>query len=42
VDSDLRKVAISGGVVQPNDINFLPNAGPKDHAWFTNHIAAFR
>jgi prepilin-type N-terminal cleavage/methylation domain-containing protein/prepilin-type processing-associated H-X9-DG protein len=42
VDSDLRKVAISGGVVQPNNIAFLPNAGPKDHAWFTNHIAAFR
>jgi len=26
----------------PNDINFLPNAGPRDHAWVTNHIAPFK
>lgn len=42
VDSDLRKVRVNGPVVVPNDISFLPNAGPRDHAWFTNHIAAFR
>jgi hypothetical protein len=29
----------SGGVVVPNNIAFLPNAGRSDHAWFTNHIA---
>jgi hypothetical protein len=27
------------GVVVPNNISFLPNAGRNDHAWFTNHIA---
>ena len=41
-DSDVRRVQIAGGAVGANDIRFLPNAGPKDHAWFTNHIAAFR
>jgi prepilin-type N-terminal cleavage/methylation domain-containing protein/prepilin-type processing-associated H-X9-DG protein len=41
-DSQLTPVKISGGVVTANDITFLPNAGPKDHAWVTNHVAAFR
>ena len=41
-DSDVRRVQIAAGAVWANDIKFLPNAGPKDHAWFTNHIAAFR
>jgi prepilin-type N-terminal cleavage/methylation domain-containing protein/prepilin-type processing-associated H-X9-DG protein len=42
LDSDLRPVRISGGAVVPNSISFLPNAGPRDHAWFTNHIAPFK
>ncbi len=42
VDSNLSKIRVSGAVVIPNDINFLPNAGPRDHAWFTNHIAPFK
>ena len=42
VDSDLTKIKGGGGVVSPNDIGFLPNAGPRDHAWFTNHIAPFK
>ena len=41
VDSDLRKVLINNGAVTPNDIKFLPTAGPRDHAWVTNHIAPF-
>jgi prepilin-type processing-associated H-X9-DG protein len=42
VDSDVTKVKISAGAVSANDISFLPNAGPRDHAWFTNHIAAWK
>jgi prepilin-type N-terminal cleavage/methylation domain-containing protein/prepilin-type processing-associated H-X9-DG protein len=38
-DSDLSPIQRSGGVVVPNNISFLPNAGRNDHAWFTNHIA---
>jgi prepilin-type N-terminal cleavage/methylation domain-containing protein/prepilin-type processing-associated H-X9-DG protein len=38
-DSDLTKIQRQGGVVIPNNISFLPNAGRVDHAWFTNHIA---
>jgi hypothetical protein len=34
-------VRINAGAVVPNNIDFLPNAGPKDHAWLTNHVAAF-
>ena len=41
IDSDVKPVRISGGQVIANDISFLPNAGPKDHAWLTNHIAPF-
>jgi prepilin-type processing-associated H-X9-DG protein len=41
-DSNVTPVKISGGVVTANDISFLPNAGPRDHAWFTNHIAAWQ
>ena len=39
LDSDLTPVKLSGGQVVPNDIKFLPNAGPRDHAWVTEHIA---
>jgi prepilin-type N-terminal cleavage/methylation domain-containing protein/prepilin-type processing-associated H-X9-DG protein len=39
-DSDVSQVVRQGGVVVPNNIGFLPNAGRIDHAWFTNHIAA--
>lgn len=42
VDSDLTKVRVNGAVVVPNDISFLPNAGPRDHAWVTNHVAPFK
>jgi prepilin-type N-terminal cleavage/methylation domain-containing protein/prepilin-type processing-associated H-X9-DG protein len=42
LDSKVTQVKISGGVVMANDISFLPNAGPKDHAWVTNHIASLR
>lgn len=38
-DSDLTTIKRDGGVVVPNNISFLPNAGRVDHAWFTNHIA---
>ena len=41
VDSNVTPVRRNGGVVVPNDISFLPNAGPRDHAWLTNHIAPF-
>lgn len=41
VDSDVTQVRSSAGIVGPRDISFLPNAGPADHAWFTNHIASF-
>jgi prepilin-type processing-associated H-X9-DG protein len=41
VDSDVTRVRNAGGVVVANDISFLPNAGPRDHAWFTNRVAAF-
>ncbi len=41
VDSDLRQVRIAGGIVKVNDISFLPNAGPRDHSWVTNHISPF-
>jgi prepilin-type N-terminal cleavage/methylation domain-containing protein/prepilin-type processing-associated H-X9-DG protein len=41
-DSNVTPVKIGGGVVTANDISFLPNAGPIDHAWFTNHIAPFK
>ena len=40
LDSVVPPAKTSGGMVSANDITFLPNAGPKDHAWFTNHIAA--
>ncbi len=40
-DSDVTPVKISGGQIVPNDIKFLPNAGARDHAWLTNHIAPF-
>jgi prepilin-type processing-associated H-X9-DG protein len=39
-DSKVDVIRANGGVVQANDISWLPKAGPKDHAWFTNHIAA--
>ena len=32
----------NGPAVIPNDIKWLPPAGPADHAWFTKHIAARR
>ncbi|HEX5220747.1 MAG TPA: prepilin-type N-terminal cleavage/methylation domain-containing protein [Verrucomicrobiae bacterium] len=41
IDSDVTAVRISGGVVGPRNLDFLPNVGPRDHAWFTNHIASF-
>lgn len=41
VDSDVKPVRVSGGQVIPNNISFLPNAGARDHAWLTNHIAPF-
>jgi prepilin-type N-terminal cleavage/methylation domain-containing protein/prepilin-type processing-associated H-X9-DG protein len=41
LDSDVTQVRSSGGVVGPRDISFLPNPGPKDYSWFTNHIAPF-
>ena len=37
---DLDKVRSSGGVVQPNNISWLPRAVASDHQWFANHIAA--
>jgi len=42
IGSNLQPVRLSGGQVIPNDISFLPNAGPRDHAWLTNHIAPFK
>jgi len=36
----LDKVRASAGIVQPNDISWLPRAVALDHQWFTNHIAA--
>jgi len=42
VDSDVRQVKLNGVAVMPNGISFLPNAGPRDHAWLTNHIAPFQ
>jgi prepilin-type N-terminal cleavage/methylation domain-containing protein/prepilin-type processing-associated H-X9-DG protein len=39
LDSDVTKVRISGGKVEANDITFLPKPGPKDFAWFADHIA---
>jgi prepilin-type processing-associated H-X9-DG protein len=36
----LDRVRSQGGVVQPNNISWLPKAMRADHAWFTNHIAA--
>jgi prepilin-type N-terminal cleavage/methylation domain len=41
VDSDVTQARINGGVVGPRNIDFLPVVGPRDYAWFTNHIAAF-
>ncbi len=41
VDSNVTQVRGSGGIAGPRDVSFLPNAGPTDHAWFTNHIASF-
>jgi prepilin-type processing-associated H-X9-DG protein len=41
VDSDVTPVMINSGQVVPNDISFLSKAGPRDHAWCTNHIAPF-
>ncbi len=40
-DSDCATVRVGGGVVIPNDISWMPNAGINDHGWFTNHIASF-
>jgi len=42
VDSDVTPVRLNAGAVIPNDIKFLPNAGPKDHAWMTNRMAALQ
>lgn len=43
VDSDIRQVKISGGVVAVNSHStFLPVPGPRDFAWFTNHVAPFK
>lgn len=39
-DSKVDVIRANAGVVQANDISWLPKAGPKDHAWFTNHVAA--
>lgn len=40
VDSNVTPVKMTAGAVAVNDITFLPNAGPRDHAWVTNHVAA--
>ena len=43
MDSDVTPVKyLEPGVVVPNDIKFLPDAGRRDHAWVTNHVAAFQ
>jgi prepilin-type N-terminal cleavage/methylation domain-containing protein/prepilin-type processing-associated H-X9-DG protein len=43
MDSDVTPVKyLEPGVVVPNDIKFLPDAGRRDHAWMTNHVAAFQ
>ena len=36
----LNQVRSQGGVVQANNISWLPRAAASDHQWFTNHIAA--
>ena len=43
MDSDVTPVRYSeGNVIQFNDISFLPDAGRRDHAWVTNHVASFQ
>ena len=43
VDSEVRPTRISAGVVVPNShSSLLPVPGPRDHAWFSNHVAAFK
>jgi len=43
VNSDVRQVQIAAGIVVVNShSSFLPNPGPADFAWWTNHIAAFK
>ena len=43
LDSDVRQVKKTGGVVVPNTHStFLPVPGRRDHAWFTNHTGAFK
>ncbi len=43
MDSDVTPVKYSEpGVIVANDITFLPDAGWRDHAWMTNHVAAFQ
>ena len=41
MDSNVTPVRYSeGNVIQFNDISFLPDAGRRDHAWVTNHVAS--
>lgn len=41
--SDVRPARISAGVVTPNTHSqFLATPSARDHAWFTNHTAAFK
>jgi prepilin-type N-terminal cleavage/methylation domain-containing protein/prepilin-type processing-associated H-X9-DG protein len=43
MDSNVTPVKyVQGNEVLFNDISFLPDAGPRDHAWMTNHVASFQ
>jgi prepilin-type N-terminal cleavage/methylation domain-containing protein/prepilin-type processing-associated H-X9-DG protein len=43
LDSDVRSVRISAGIVAPNTHStFLAVPGPRDHAWVTNHTGVFK
>ena len=42
MDSNVTPVKRNGTQVVPDDLSALPNPGPRDFAWFTNHISSCR
>ncbi|MDX1952877.1 MAG: prepilin-type N-terminal cleavage/methylation domain-containing protein [Verrucomicrobiota bacterium] len=40
--SSLSKVKGGGGIVQANDISWLPNAHPADWEWFSKHSSSYK
>lgn len=42
LDSDVTPVVSANGAIRPNFINNLQIPGPKDFAWFTNHLAPWQ